>query len=255
MTLLYILENLLYPPAITILLMVLGLILWRKHKVLAPWFISIGLGLLYIASLPATTSVISELLEYHAPLDTGDCSYRTEAKAIVVLGYTRDETGQEFGGPVSSGGQIERLRYAAYLYKCHPLPVLLVGGDALDTGIKQADLMRRTLEHYFATPVTALDGRSKHTWNNATFARELVLEEGIDHILLVTHAWHMPRAVMLFENKGLKVTPAPTSYTSFNKTATGFAALIPSAGYLGHNQRLFHEIAGILLHRLKHLLD
>ena len=253
MIFLYVLENLLFPPASTLILALSGAILyWKGHRRIGASLGLAGLLLLYIAGLPLTSLLLSRSLESYPALDAGDCSLKTRAQAIVVLAYTRDEEGREFGGPMSSGEEMERLRYAAYLYHCLRLPVIVVGGDALDTGVRQADLMRHTLERYFGVPVRSWDGRSNHTWDNAAYARELLQQR--KRILLVTHAWHMKRARRLFVSQGFEVTPAPTGFTSFNPISRGFYALIPSAGALRHNKRLVHEWVGIGLHYLRQAL-
>ena len=252
MTIIYILENLLFPPAITLMLMLLGLVAIKKHRNRTGLYLSVvARTILYIASIPATARITASYLERYPALDTGNCGAEIKAQAIVVLGYTRDEEGREFGGPVSSGDQMERLRYAAYLHKCHQLPVVVVGGDALETGIKQADLMKHTLEHYFSVPVMAADGRSKHTWDNASYASDILKERDIRRILLVTHAWHMQRSMALFESMGFDPQAASTAYTSFNKASRGLAAWIPSAGALLTNKRFAHEIVGLLLYKLQ----
>ncbi len=249
---LYIIENILFPPAITLLLVVVGWLLFRSGRRRMGKFLAVsGLVILYVASLPVTARVLSYYLENHAPLDAGDCSLQTDADAIVVLAYTRDEEGREFGRPMSSGEEMERLRYAAYLYQCTQLPVVVVGGDALETGIREADLMRHTLEKYFHVPVLGADGRSRHTWDNATYAKEILWPRGIHRILLVTHAWHMQRAMHLFQDKGFIVQPASTAFTRFNRLSKGLNAWIPSAGFLAHNKRLAHEYVGILLNALR----
>ncbi len=252
MTALYILENLLFPPALAIILSLAGLVLMgRKHKRSGFWLITISLGMLYVLSIPFTAITLAKQLELYHTFDSGSCDGHTNAQAIVVLGYSRDEKGREFGGPVSSGGQMERLRYAAYLHKCYRLPIVVVGGDALNTGVKQADLMKNTLENYFSVPVMAADGRSKHTWDNAAFASDLLQDKGIQRILLVTHAWHMLRSVQLFRSMGFEPKAASTAYTSFNPASQGLAAWIPSAGALGTNKRFAHEIVGLLLYQLQ----
>jgi len=50
------------------------------------------------------------------------------------------------------------------------------------------------------------------TWANAVYLREMLSEQGISTIILVTTAWHMPRSVWAFQEQGLKVIAAPCDY-------------------------------------------
>ncbi len=251
---LYILENLLFPPALTVLLTLLAWLAMKRGRVsTGRVLLASGLIFLYLLSLPFTSRLLSRSLETYPPLDTGQCTAATKARAIVTLAYERDDDGREYGHPTSAGDEMERLRYAAHLYHCYHLPVFVVGGDALETGVKQADLMRHTLETYFHVPVTAGDGQSQHTWDNARYAWNLLQTHGIREILLVTHAWHMARAVRLFRDVGFTVQPAPTRFTSFSPISRGIYAWIPTPTALRHNKRLFHEVFGLGLHWLKNL--
>ncbi len=249
---LYVLENLLFPPALSLLLTLLAWLSFNQGMTTTGRILmTCGLLILYIASLPLTSRILSHVLEVHPPLDGGHCTAPTQAQAIVVLAYNRDDDGREYGRPTSSGEEMERLRYAAHLYHCYRLPLFVIGGDALQTGVTQADLMRHTLETYFHVPVAGGEGRSKHTWDNAAYAKTLLQSQGIQHILLVTHAWHMARAVLLFRDSGFSVQPAPTRFTAFNPISRGIFALIPAPEALRHNKRLIHELIGIGLHWLK----
>jgi uncharacterized SAM-binding protein YcdF (DUF218 family) len=68
--------------------------------------------------------------------------------------------------------------------------------------------------------------------------------------VLVTQAFHMPRARLLFEAAGLQVVPAPAHFVS--KTGGGFAAsdLLPGASALHHSYYALHEWLGIAWARL-----
>ena len=56
-----------------------------------------------------------------------------------------------------------------------------------------------------------LEERSLNTRQNAAYGAELLKARGIDRILLVTSALHMPRAVALFKAQGLQVSNRPTN--------------------------------------------
>lgn len=94
------------------------------------------------------------------------------------------------------------------------LPVLLTGApDAISSNeLAEAELMQRILKNEFQIQASWIENRSITTEENALFSVKLLKQEGITHIYLVTHFWHMPRAQAVFEKYGLKVTPAPMGF-------------------------------------------
>ena len=66
----------------------------------------------------------------------------------------------------------------------------------------------------------------------------LLNETGIQRVVLITHAWHMPRAVAEFEVTGLDVVPAPMGYLA---TALQRVDYIPSAAAMQISARAMHE--------------
>jgi uncharacterized SAM-binding protein YcdF (DUF218 family) len=59
-----------------------------------------------------------------------------------------------------------------------------------------------------------LEDRSRNTDENARFTRDLVHPEPAQAWLLVTSAYHMPRAMGLFRKAGFNVVPYPVDYRS-----------------------------------------
>jgi uncharacterized SAM-binding protein YcdF (DUF218 family) len=64
---------------------------------------------------------------------------------------------------------------------------------------------------------------------------------GGEKVILVTSTAHMPRAMALFENAGLNVTPAPTDFRG-KKSAW---LHLPGAEGLRNSETAFHEYLGI----------
>ena len=56
---------------------------------------------------------------------------------------------------------------------------------------------------------TIIENDSRNTRQNALFVAELAASLGIEHVLLVTSAYHMPRAGATFGNTALHVTEGP----------------------------------------------
>jgi len=71
----------------------------------------------------------------------------------------------------------------------------------------------------------------------------------IHSILLVTSAFHMPRAVMLFRARGLEVSPFPTDQRVFGRFGLTWSQLIPSSASLGESEDAMREYYGLALYR------
>ena len=105
------------------------------------------------------------------------------------------------------------------------------------------------LEQEFDTPVKWVEDKSDNTLENARYSYHLLQQSGIKRIYLVTHAWHMPRSLSVFQAVGFEVIPAPTAYTTRYKT--NLMTFIPNADALVTSRIYLHEIIGILWYRLK----
>jgi uncharacterized SAM-binding protein YcdF (DUF218 family) len=57
-----------------------------------------------------------------------------------------------------------------------------------------------------------VEDRSRTTSENAVFSRELAKPKEGERWLLVTSAWHMPRAIGVFEKAGFPVIPYPVDF-------------------------------------------
>ena len=59
---------------------------------------------------------------------------------------------------------------------------------------------------------TVLENQSRNTWENAVFTKRLVKPRRDQRFLLVTSAWHMPRAIGIFRKVGFDVVAYPVDY-------------------------------------------
>ena len=75
---------------------------------------------------------------------------------------------------------------------------------------------------------------------------QMIAAAGFRRIRLVTSAWHMPRAKMLFERAGLEVVPAPTDYEMHYCTESPIKCLdfLPNADALWRNGVAVKEWVG-----------
>jgi uncharacterized SAM-binding protein YcdF (DUF218 family) len=95
------------------------------------------------------------------------------------------------------------------------------------------------------------EARSRTTYENAVESSRLLRENA--SVLLVTSAYHLPRAVGLFTKQGLKVTPAPCGFyygnhPSENWMSLGIFALVPSPDAFDHVSKAIGEMIGMLVY-------
>lgn len=201
-------KALLLPPTGLFLLILLGLFWWRH--IMGRALILIATLSLLILSFPIVSHKLMEPLEPYPALTPADLRH-PDAQAIVLLSAGRYTDALEYGGDSIGPISLQRTRYAAWLQRRTGLPLIVTGGPA-DEQPPVGRLMVQVLEQEFRVPVAAVEEQSHTTWENAAFTIPILERLGINRILLVSSAWHLPRAVWAFEHHGLKVTPAPTVF-------------------------------------------
>lgn len=236
----------LLPPLNLLLVATLGLWLWHKRPLVARLLLSASVFLLWLLSTPYFAESLLRGLEGE-PYVTD--TKKPLADAIVVLGGGTYFHAPEYGADTVGKDTLERLRFAAKLHRETGKPILVTGGAPLGNIASEAELMKQVLEHDFNVPVQWAEGASDNTLENAHLSRQLLKQAGVSRIYLVTHAWHMPRAVQAFQAAGFQVVPAPTAYTT--RYQTDLLTFIPNVYALRDSRIFMHELIGMLWYQLK----
>lgn len=236
----------LLPPLNLLLIALAGLLLWNKRPRTARILLGSAFLLLWLFSTPFLSQSLLHTLE-GSPLKLDEKSRL--ADAIIVLGGGSYSHAPEYAAGSIGSATLERVRYAAYLYRNTKKPILLSGGAPAENSTSESRLMKQVLEQEFSTPVQWLEEESNNTLENARNSYQLLQPSGIKHIYLVTHAWHMTRALKVFQTAGFEVMAAPTAFTPQHNI--DLLDFIPSAGALSDTQIYLHEVIGILWYRLK----
>lgn len=231
-----ILSTWLLPPFGLLLVALAALLLFRRKKT-GVIVAAVALTLAAAMSLPLVANGLSRTLE-GAPISTTELK---QTQAIVVLGCGVYYGAPEYGGDTVSRYSLERLRYAAKLARESTLPLLVTGGSVYG-GQPEGELMKQVLEKEFSVPVRWVETQSRDTAENAVFSAALLKASGINHIALVTHAWHMPRALIEFKKQGLITAPAPMGFAP--RGTTLFESLLPSSGAFERSANAIHEWVG-----------
>jgi uncharacterized SAM-binding protein YcdF (DUF218 family) len=132
-------------------------------------------------------------------------------QAIVVLGAEVIRARNEKLGIRPGLLTLDRLRAAAILYRRTGLPILVTGGTTQPNTAAVGLVMEESLTDDFKTPPRWVEAKSVDTWENARFSADILHTEGITSVYVVTHSWHMRRALLAFQEFGLTATAFPTS--------------------------------------------
>ena len=93
-----------------------------------------------------------------------------------------------------------------------------------------------------------VEAESRDTWENAHASAQRLAGLGVDRVLLVTHAFHMPRALISADAAGIDAVPAPCCFEhtppALRKPGT-MTDWLPTPGVLGKSYLMLHEMAGL----------
>jgi uncharacterized SAM-binding protein YcdF (DUF218 family) len=194
------------PPTGPLLIAVLGLAAMLRWPRIGRTLCGAGVTLLLLLSVPAVAVFLQRCVDTPPPLDLERAK---TAQAIVILGGGIRRNAPEYGGDTLGRLTLERVRYGARVARLTGLPVLVSGGSVLG-GALEATLMRDALEHEFGVPVRWTEDRSRDTHENAVLSAGILHADGIRRVVLVAHAFDMPRATAEFAAQDIETIRAPT---------------------------------------------
>lgn len=244
------LKTLLLPPALPLLMMFVGLLLWTRLRRLAIALILFSGASLYLMSTPYVAVFLAHSIEQRVAALSLASGEEIVPELLIVLGSGRRLNAAEYEGlDRPSPRAIERLLYGAALARRTKLPVMISGGSVLPgEQVSEAQLMSDVLENELQVSVKWQESASRTTWENAVNSRAL-LPVSIRNVVLVTHALHMQRAVFAFEFAGFNVTPAPTGFHHLNNNLPFWAQWLPDSRHLTLSRDALHEWLGLAWYR------
>jgi uncharacterized SAM-binding protein YcdF (DUF218 family) len=233
-----VLAALVLPPASLIFIAFVGLLIHRAHPRIGRAMAALALFALFALSLPPVSEALIKTLERHRAITPQDLQ---RAQAIVILGGDIYRHAPEYGGDGVGGYTLQRVRYGASLQARANLPILV-------SGTPVAELMKTVIEQEFHGKVRWAENRSWNTAESAAYCADILRSAGINRIALVSSAWHLPRAVELFEWRGLEVFPAPTVFHGVAPLRP--IHLVPTARALQTSSLALREWLAIVVQRV-----
>ena len=244
-------ELLVLPPGGPLLLIMLGILIVGGWRFFGMMFITFGTAMLYLACSPAVSHALVDFMQTRYPPFN---HLAGAAEVIVVLGAHGEPGTDAFdGGGTNMGMSLERARYAAELHRETGLPVV-VAGSAHDSGgaTGQIGWVKRFLQDEFGVRIAWENESGRTTREIAASTADSLKRRGLGRILLVTHAYHMPRAIWSFEKEGIDVVAAPVGFIRSGALDKGLFAWIPQASALVTTRRAMHEWLSLQYYRWRY---
>jgi uncharacterized SAM-binding protein YcdF (DUF218 family) len=247
----------LYPLGLACLLLFIALIISWKQLSRSQLPIALALIVLLVSSNGWTQNLLVRSLEgQNIPVELPN------ADAIVLLGgATKSATKPRPMVDVSEQG--DRVLYAAKLYLEKKAPIIIASGGRIDwnsAGQPEAADMAQLLE-MMGVPSDAIvqEPDSLNTYQNAVNVKKILDEKGIQKVLLVTSALHMPRSLLIFQRQKIDSIAAPTDFLvseaemAIPNSSLGAIVLnlLPDSGRLETTTKAIKEYIGMIIYRLK----
>ena len=246
----------LLPAGLALLLVLAGLLLRRRPLI---W---VGFAVLWLGSTPIISDFLVRSAEGWA--ERGQAIDAPRADAIVVLSGGRVIA--PGAAAVSEWTDADRFYGGVELFQAGKAPLLVFTGGWTPWEPKAKPEGEVLIEYAKALGVP---GKSMVTTgavvNTAEEAQAVALllaqrnaigngQVSRPHILLVTSAFHMPRAQRLFERAGLDVAPFPVDFKVSAGRVLGVMDFLPSGEAMAHTEIAWRELYGRWYYGLREVL-
>ena len=249
------LTALVMPPVPFLLLTLAGARLMFRRRLLAWVMVLLGTLGIWLSCTSAIGQLLDRgLLQPPRALNRGDIAElkRAPKTALVVLGGGRWALAPEYGVSTLKARSVERLRYGIWLSRETDLPLAYSGGigHGAPDGNTEAEIAARITEREFGHKLRWQEGRSRDTRENALFTVAMLQAQGIEHIVLVTHDYHMKRGLRNFtravsaDSVPMRLTAAPLGLPAGGPMLA--SAWLPTIEGFEHTRIVLHEWLGLL---------
>ncbi|PCI50452.1 MAG: hypothetical protein COB49_03900 [Alphaproteobacteria bacterium] len=196
------------------------LLIWRGRRKSGLSILTTCMILYALIMAGPLTGWLMVPLEKRFSVYTNDVSQGPYSGIIILAGAERLTYSTE-SNQVNLDGAAERLIEAAKLARAYPdLPVIYCGGGRIEGMLTEVDIARKFFtEAGIDLSRIRFDDQSYNTYTNAIEAKKLIKKNETGKWLLVTSAFHMPRAAGAYRTAGINIQPYPVDYRTALRTS------------------------------------
>lgn len=215
------------PDHFLLLVLVLGLLLWRRLSgVIMVW--GSVLTMLALSVFPVANYLLEPLEQRFPKPDL--TQLEAPIAGIIVLGGGEEPERSAVHKMPQFNSAAERLMVLPSLMLRYPnAKVIFTGGSGslLRPEYRGGDVAKQWLTEQGLGARLIVEREARNTFQNAIYSREIINElhaagelndANQGKWLLVTSAFHMPRSVGVYRKAGIDVIPYPVDYRQFNST-------------------------------------
>lgn len=222
------------PIGVITLLIVLGALKkWR-------WASLVAAAALLLGSMPFFANALLGRLEDAYP--SRSVGTLPEADAVLVLGGIMSPT-KQLGLITEWSEAVERFEAGIAIMEKEKARRLLFTGDP--RGSEGTVLQREALIRGVPASRVAVIGAVGNTADEAGQLRRYREQHGLKRVILVTSAWHLPRAMRQFRGAGVEILPFPVDYRTLPNRTFPYLDYLPTAGALEKTELALRECYGI----------
>ena len=194
------------------------------------------------------------------PLENAIPLYKYPEKIDGIVLLTGDENAavsQDRQTPIA-GSAAQRHIHLARLARQYPDAKIVISGAMPNKGNPDGFSIKKVLAYNILSMGIdpnriTFEEQSKDTHENAMFSKAQVNPTEDEKWILITSAYHMPRALLSFENVGWRLMPSPTDYMT--QSAVAFDFPVSLSRQLRMLTLAWHEYMGLIVYRLYGWID
>ena len=237
---------LLFSPLIIIIGLIIFSLITNSKKIAL-----LGIFILLFCSMPIISNKLISYLESNYKLN--DVSEVQEADAIVVLSGMVKVIKNKNNFDYEWGESVDRIFAGIELFKENKSQTLILTRGKLpwSVGVPEGEYLREFAIKFGVPEKNILLTENVENTEQEAKAIKKLFSINSPKVILVTSAFHMPRAQTVFEAAGIDIEAFPVDFQSGGSKLT-FMSFIPSANALSGTSFFVREMIGRTYYKLKY---